>query len=47
MVSTVQLTRDTRVANVAFVYRFGQAAGKAAKRPASSADDEKDRVKTN
>ena len=47
VVSTVQLTRDTRVANVSFVYRFGQAAGKAAKRPASSADDEKDRVKTN
>jgi iron complex outermembrane receptor protein len=48
VVSTVQLTRDTRVANVSFVYRFGQAAGKGpAKRPASSADDEKDRVKTN
>ena len=47
VVSTVQLTRDTRVANVSFVYRFGQAAGKAAKRPASSADDEKNRVKTN
>ena len=48
VVSTVQLTRDTRVANVSFAYRFGQAAGKGpAKRPASSADDEKDRVKTN
>ena len=47
VVSTVQLTRDTRVANVSFVYRFGQAAGKSAKRSASSADDEKDRVKTN
>ena len=47
VVSTVQLTRDTRVANVSFVYRFGQAASKAAKRSASSADDEKNRVKTN
>jgi iron complex outermembrane receptor protein len=47
VMSTVQLMRDTRVANVSFVYRFGQAAGKAAKHSASSADDEKDRVKTN
>ena len=47
VVSTLQLTRDTRVANVSFVYRFGQAAGKVAKHAASSADEEKDRVKTN
>ncbi|MFD2937522.1 TonB-dependent receptor domain-containing protein [Spirosoma flavum] len=46
VVSTIQLTRDTRVANVSFVYRFGTPVKGATPRAKSSADEEKDRVKT-
>lgn len=46
VVSTFQLTRDTRVANVAFVYRFGTPIKGGAVRAKSSADSEKERVKT-
>lgn len=47
VLSTFRMSRDTRVANVSFVYRFGSSpkAG-GAKKANSSADDEKDRVKT-
>jgi len=46
VISTIQLTRDTRVANVSFVYRFGQTGKGVPIKRSSSADDEKDRVKT-
>ena len=46
VVSTVRFTRDTRVANVSFVYRFGTPVKGAAQKAKSSADDEKNRVKT-
>ena len=46
VVSTIQLTRDTRVANVSFVYKFGTPVKGAPVKRNSSADDEKDRVKT-
>ncbi len=46
VVSTIQLTRDTRVANVSFVYKFGTPVKGAPAKRNSSADDEKDRVKT-
>jgi iron complex outermembrane receptor protein len=47
VVSTLRMSRDTRVANVSFVYRFGSSPkGSAPRKAGSSADEEKDRVKT-
>ena len=46
VVSTIQLTRDSRVANVSFVYKFGTPVKGAPAKRNSSADDEKERVKT-
>ncbi|AUD05808.1 outer membrane beta-barrel family protein [Spirosoma pollinicola] len=45
VVSTANFTRDTRVANISFVYRFGQSIKGGAARARTSAEDEKDRVK--
>ena len=45
VVSTAVLTRDTRVVNVSFVYRFGQAIKGGAAKAKTSAEEEKDRVK--